>query len=179
MRNLGEHIEDVWKRGDLEKIQYIGGGIAKKIDEYLRTGKLELLEKLRKNVPEGAVELMGVSGIGPRTAYKLAKDNGMKSVAQLKEALVSGRLADVLGDVNSKRLLEAVKRIKPAKSRMLLVEANELSKDLVAYFRHEQVVVEAAGSLRRGKEHHRRPRYPLGRRQGGEGPGRLPRALTG
>ncbi|MDA4121718.1 MAG: DNA polymerase/3'-5' exonuclease PolX [Thaumarchaeota archaeon] len=152
VRNLGEAIEEVWKRGDLEKIQFIGGGIAKKIDEYLRTGKLEFLEKLQRNVPEGAVELMGVSGIGPRTAYKLAKDNGIKSVAQLKEALVSGRLADVLGAVNSKRILEAVNEAKPAKRRMLLVEANELSKDIVAYFRQEDVIVESAGSLRRGKE---------------------------
>ena len=44
----------------------MGEGIAKKIDEYLRTGKLEFMEKLEKKVPEGAVELMQVPGIGPQ-----------------------------------------------------------------------------------------------------------------
>jgi DNA polymerase (family 10) len=151
VRNLDEDIEEVWRRGDLEKIQYVGEGIAKKIDEYLRTGKLAFLGKLEKNVPVGAVELMSVPGIGPRIAYKLAKDNGVTSIAQLKEGLSSGRLADVLGVVNSKRILEAIEKMKSGPSRMLLVEATYLSRDLVRYFQEQGAKVEVAGSLRRGK----------------------------
>ena len=84
VKNLSEDIDEVRKRGDLTQIQYIGEGIAKKIDEYLRTGKLEFLEKLEEKVPEGRSKLMQVSGIGPRTAYKLSKEYGVRSVAQLK-----------------------------------------------------------------------------------------------
>jgi DNA polymerase (family 10) len=129
----------------------VGEGIAKKIDEYLRTGKLGALDRLEKSVPDGAVQLMTVPGIGPRTAYKLAKDNGVKSVAQLKEELSSGRLKKVLGEVNSKRLLEAVEKMKTGPNRMLLVEAIYLSRDLVKYFQEQGAKVEVAGSVRRGK----------------------------
>jgi DNA polymerase (family 10) len=152
IKNLGEDIEQVWRRGELDNIQYVGEGIAKKIDEYLRTGKLESMDRLEKKVPEGAVELMQVQGIGPRTAYKLSKDYGVKTVQQLKEGLASGALTPAVGQVIAKRLLESVDKIKPGQSRMLLVEAVYLAKDLVAYFKAKGVAVEAAGSLRRGKE---------------------------
>lgn len=152
IKNLGEDVEDVWKRGELDQIQYVGEGIAKKIDEYLRTGKLEFLEKLEKKVPAGAVELMQVQGIGPRTAYKLSKEYGVRTIEQLKEGLTTGALTPAVGEVIAKRLLESVEKAKPGQSRMLLVEAVYLSKDIIAFFRSKGVVVETAGSLRRGKE---------------------------
>ena len=152
IKNLGEDIEDVWRRGELEQIQYVGSGIAKKIDEYLRTGKLEFLDKLLKQVPEGALDLMQVHGVGPRTAYKLSKDYGVKTVAQLKAELSEGKLDDALGAVMAKRILESVEKMKPGQNRMLLVEAIYLSRDIEGYFRSEGVEVETAGSLRRRKE---------------------------
>ncbi len=99
IKNLGEDVDEVRKRGELTQIQYIGEGIAKKIDEYLRTGKLEFVERLEKEVPEGTLELMQVPGIGSRTAYKLSKEYGVKSVAQLKADLGEGKLKDALGEV--------------------------------------------------------------------------------
>jgi len=152
VKNLSEDIEQVWKRGELEQIQYVGEGIAKKIDEYLRTGRLEFMEKLEKKVPPGAVELMQVSGIGPRTAYKLSKDYGVRNVQQLKDGLVSGELTPAVGAVIAKRLLESVDKMKPGQTRMLLVEAVYLAKDLEGYFSSKGVKVQPAGSLRRGKQ---------------------------
>ncbi|HKT21181.1 MAG TPA: hypothetical protein VJR06_00965, partial [Nitrososphaerales archaeon] len=72
VRNLSEDIEEVWREQKLEDIKYVGEGIAKKIDEYLRTGKLGLLERLRAKTPSGVPLLMKVQGIGPRTAYHLS-----------------------------------------------------------------------------------------------------------
>ena len=151
IKNLGEDVDEVRKRGELTQIQYIGEGIAKKIDEYLRTGKLEFVERLEKEVPEGTLELMQVPGIGSRTAYKLSKEYGVKSVAQLKADLGEGKLKDALGEVMSKRILESVERMKTGQSRMLMVEALYLSRDLVGYFESHGVKVDVAGSLRRGK----------------------------
>ena len=84
VKNLTEDIDGIRQRGELTKIQYVGEGIAKKSTRILRTGKLEFLDRLEKKVPEGTVELMEVSGIGPRTAYKLSKEYGVKSIAQLE-----------------------------------------------------------------------------------------------
>lgn len=151
VKNLDEDIEDVWKRGELTQIKFVGEGIAKKIDEYLRTGKLEFLGKLEKRVPEGTTELMQVSGIGPRTAYKLSKEYGVKSIAQLRADLGAGKLNQALGEVMSKKILESVEKMKTGQTRMLLVEATYLSRELVSYFEAQGLRVDVAGSLRRGK----------------------------
>jgi len=148
--NLEEDVEEVWKRNGLEEIQYVGEGIAKKIDEYLRTGKLEFLEKLQKRVPQGAVELMKVPGIGPKTAYKLAKDYGVRNIDALKAGLASGALDAVLGPVVSKKLGEEVAKLKDGPARMLISEAFYKAAGMVAYFESKGIDVQPAGSLRRG-----------------------------
>ena len=150
VRNLEEDIEDVWKRGELREIKYVGEGIAKKIDEYLRTGQLAALDKVEKRVPTGAIQLMTVPGIGPKTAYKLAKNYHIKSIDDLRVGLASGSLAKVLGPVMTKKLAEEVEKMSQGRSRMLLVEAYVLGAQLVGYFEGMGIDVHPAGSLRRG-----------------------------
>jgi DNA polymerase (family 10) len=150
VRNLEEDVEDVWKREELEEIKYVGEGIAKKIDEYLRTGRLELLERMQKRVPTGVTELMRVPGIGPKTALKLAQNYHVKSVDDLRVGLASGSLMDALGQVMAKKIADEIDKMKQGSSRMLLVEAFHLATLLVAYFEEKGMEVNPAGSLRRG-----------------------------
>jgi len=150
IRNLEEDVEDVWKRGELQEIKYVGDAIAKKVDEYLRTGRLEALEKMEKNVPTGTLELMKVPGIGPKTAFKLAKSYHVKSIEDLRVGLASGVLTEAVGQVMAKKLAEEVEKIKEGGSRMLLVEAFQLAAQLVSYFDEKGIDVHPAGSLRRG-----------------------------
>jgi DNA polymerase (family 10) len=150
VRNLEEDIEEVWKRGGLEDVKYIGSGIAKKIDEYLRTGHLRMLEELEKRVPQGSMELMKVPGVGPKTAFRLSTEYGIKSLQSLREASSSGKLAEALGPVVAKRINEELEKLKGGAPRMLLVEAFYLAAQLVAYFDEKGVDVQPAGSLRRG-----------------------------
>jgi DNA polymerase (family X) len=150
VRNLEEDVEDVWKRGELEEIKYVGEGIAKKIDEYLRSGRLGALEKMEKKVPTGAMELMTVPGIGPKTALKLAKSYHVKSIDDLRVGLASGNLTNAVGEVMAKKLAEEIEKLKKGSARMLLVEAFHLGTQLVAYFEGKGIDVHPAGSLRRG-----------------------------
>ncbi len=83
IRNMEEDVEDFWRQKKLEEIQYVGGGIAKKIDEYLRTGSLRLLDELKAKTPPGVPLLMKVQGIGPRAAYRLAHELGVGCVDEL------------------------------------------------------------------------------------------------
>lgn len=63
----------------------IGDKIGKKIDEFIKTGKLEKLEKIRADDTTKAIqELTRVSGIGPAVARKLVED-GVASVEGLKK----------------------------------------------------------------------------------------------
>jgi len=150
VRNLEEDVEQVWKRGELEEIKYVGAAIAKKIDEYLRTGRLEALEKMEKKVPTGAIDLMKVPGIGPKTAFKLAQSYHVKSVEDLRVGLASGSLTEAVGQVMAKKLADEIEKMKEGSSRMLLVEAFHLAAQLVGYFEETGIDVHPAGSLRRG-----------------------------
>jgi len=117
IRNLKQDIEDVWKQGKLLDLPNIGEGIAKKIDEYLRTGHSTYLDKMKARVPPAALELMKVPGIGPRTAYKLAKEAGIRGIQHLEEELEAGRLNEVLGEETSKRLLAELKKFRIVENR--------------------------------------------------------------
>jgi len=152
IRNMNEDLEEQWKSGRLEEIKYVGSGIAKKIDEYLRTGHLKLIDDLQARTPPGVPELMNVTGVGPRTAFKLSHDHGVKSVQELKKALESGRLDAEFGPTVRRSLLDGVERLQSYRKRMLLPEAEGVFERLASYFADQGVRVSMAGSLRRGKE---------------------------
>ena len=151
VRNLDEDVERYWKERRLEDIRYVGEGIAKKIDEYLRTGKLQLLDSLRERTPAGVPALMKVQGIGPRTAYYLSHDLGITSVGELKAALESGRLDSEFGPTVRESFRVGIQKLTSFEKRMLLPEAEGAFGKLASYFGALGIGVGMAGSLRRGK----------------------------
>jgi DNA polymerase (family 10) len=148
---MDDDVEKLWKEGKLEDIQYVGSGIAKKIDEYLRTGKLQALEKMREKTPPGVPLLMKVQGIGPRTAYHLSHDLGINSVEELKKALDSGTLDTKFGPTVRESFRLGIERLQSFEKRMLLPDAEGHFQKLSSYFEALGIEVGLAGSLRRGK----------------------------
>ncbi|SMO58455.1 hypothetical protein [Fodinibius sediminis] len=63
--HLQEDIRNYMKNDHLVEVKGIGESIAKKIREYVKTGKIDKYEELKKNVPPDFVDLMDVQGIGP------------------------------------------------------------------------------------------------------------------
>ncbi|HKT22521.1 MAG TPA: DNA polymerase/3'-5' exonuclease PolX, partial [Nitrososphaerales archaeon] len=151
VRNLDEDIEAVWKEKRLEEIKYVGEGIAKKIDEYLATGKLQLLERLKAKTPAGVPLLMKVTGIGPRTAYHLSHEMGITSMEQLKAALESGRLDAEFGPSVREGFRLGIEKLQSFERRLLLPEAEGEFQKMTSYFEALGIEVGMAGSLRRGK----------------------------
>ena len=152
VRNMKEDVAELWEAGKLEDIQYVGSGIAKKIDEYLRTGRLRILDDLQAKIPPGVPELMNVTGIGPRTAHKLSHEYGVKSVQELKEAIDRGVLDGEFGPTVKSSILAGIARLQSYKTRMLLPEAEGVFERLTAYYAGLGIPIAMAGSLRRGKE---------------------------
>ena len=70
---------------EARKLNGVGDKIAKKIDEFLSTGKLAKLEKIRNEDSSIAInELTRVAGIGPAKARELF-ESGIQSVEQLRK----------------------------------------------------------------------------------------------
>ena len=51
LESLTEDIEKIWKEDRLQTLPGVGKGIAKKIDEYLRTGKIKKYEEIISKTP--------------------------------------------------------------------------------------------------------------------------------
>merc|ERR1712126_748265 len=70
---------------EARKLNGIGDKIGKKIDEFIQTGKLSKLEKIRNDDTNVALNLLTrVSGIGPAKAKTLL-DAGISTIEQLRE----------------------------------------------------------------------------------------------
>lgn len=62
------------EEGRLTEIPGVGDAIADIITELHRTGSHPSLEKLRKEVPEGVLEMLTVPGLRPDKVLRLYKD---------------------------------------------------------------------------------------------------------
>ncbi len=98
-KSVGGYPDDIGAIPDaaLTRIPGVGSSIAAKIAEYRRTGTIKVVDDLRAKVPPGALLLAKVPGVGPKRALQIAGGLGVTSVAELDEAVKSGRLRGVAG----------------------------------------------------------------------------------
>lgn len=84
---IAGHDAKITSGAEAKKLDGVGIKIADKIDEYLTTGKLEKLEKIRADETHVAMSfLTKVTGIGPAAAHKLVKE-GITSLEELESNL--------------------------------------------------------------------------------------------
>jgi DNA polymerase (family 10) len=156
LESLTEEVESVAARAGLTEIAGIGKDLAAKIEEALRTGRLEYLDGLRKEVPRGVVELMAVPGVGPKTAKLLFETLHVDSVERLEAVAREGRLVGLPGikEKTVENILKGVKVVKAGRERMLLGRALPLAQEIVLVLGGLPSVkqVSLAGSLRRMRE---------------------------
>jgi DNA polymerase (family 10) len=67
----------------LKETPGVGEAIADIITQLQKTGTHPALEKLRKEIPEGVLEMLSVPGLRPEKALRLDKDLGITSLAEL------------------------------------------------------------------------------------------------
>nr|XP_018917447.1 PREDICTED: DNA polymerase beta-like [Bemisia tabaci] len=82
--SLAAHATRIKSGKEASKLEGVGQKIAQKIDEFLETGKLAKLEKIREDGVGPAIStLTRVSGIGPAKAKELY-DLGIRTIEELK-----------------------------------------------------------------------------------------------
>lgn len=160
IEHLTQEVKEVWEEGKLDGIPGVGKGIAKYLDELFRTGKVKHFESLFKNLPPGFFDLLKLSGIGAKTAYKLVKELDIKGedvLAQVEKAAKAGKIRGVpgFGKGREKLILESIQEHsekKHARERMLMPIASVIADGVLLWIRKNPKVAraEALGSLRRG-----------------------------
>jgi len=158
-QNLGtltEDVETLAAQGRLDEIPGIGPDLAGKIGEYLETGRVEALESLRREVPAGLADLMGVPGVGPRTAKLLHDRLQVTDLGQLETLARAGKLRGLPGiqAKTEQNLLKGIALVRRGQARMPLGRALPLAEEIAHALARVRGVkrVEPAGSVRRRKE---------------------------
>ena len=154
--DLTQDIEEIAESGKLKAVPGIGEGMAQKIEEYLKTGKVSKFEEVKKGVPDELIAIMDIPGMGPKTLSMLHKEKGISNFSQLEKALEDGSLLGLFG-IGEKKI-ENIKRgillLKQSQGRMNLGIAFPVAKRIVETLRQKagSKKIEWAGSLRRMKE---------------------------
>ncbi|MEX2102801.1 MAG: DNA polymerase/3'-5' exonuclease PolX [Gaiellaceae bacterium] len=138
--------------GKATRLSGIGSTIEGKIVEFVETGDMTALRKLRDKLPAGLVEVMHVPGLGPKTARKLWAELGISSAAELRSAAEKGLLSTLpgLGPKTEEKVLAAGAREK----KTLLGQVLPAVERAVAELREHPAAVKVseAGSVRRRRE---------------------------
>jgi len=156
VEGLSEDVAAIAERGALLDVPGIGKDLAAKIQEYLASGKVGYLEDLRKEIPVGVIEMMGIHGVGPKTAKHLYEQGGVDSVEELEELAKTHRLAGLPGikAKTEENILKGIAVWRSGRERMPLGTALTLAEAILETLRELREVdqIEAAGSLRRMRE---------------------------
>ena len=156
LEDIAEDVAELADAGRLQDVPGIGRGIAKKIKEYLATGRMKEYDKALEGIPAELFALLDLQGVGPKTVKLVHDKLKVDNIDDLKQALDSGAVAGLpgMGEKKSDNIRRSIRLHQLAGERMLLNEALELADSIVGHVRSESLAgrATAAGSLRRGRE---------------------------
>ena len=141
---------------ELMKIPGIGQDLAGKIEEYVKTGKVQAYEDLKKEVPEGLSLLLSVPGLGPKTAKLFFEKLQIKSLEDLEHFAIGHKLSGLPGikEKTEENILKGIEMLKRGMERQPLGKVLPIANDLLEHMRKKAPVLHLsiAGSIRRWKD---------------------------
>jgi DNA polymerase (family 10) len=156
IEDLSEDLQKLVDSGELLEVRGIGKSIFADVKSMLETGTFDEYEKLKQKVPAGVIEMMRVSGIGPKKAKTVFDKLGVKSVDELEQAGREGKLAVIpgWGEKTQLNVLNAVSRYRKYSKRFLYSDAHKEASAIEEAIRRVPGVKRTliGGSLRRCRE---------------------------
>lgn len=156
---LPEAVEDIYKKGGisaLKEIPGVGEKIAKKIVQFIETGKVNEYERLKARIPAGLATLMTIESIGPKKAVRLWKELKIKDIDDLKKAISQHKIAKLsgFGPKSEENIAAGIGMFERSKGRFLLGEALPSAQTIISRLRRLPEIghISEAGSMRRRKE---------------------------
>src|SRR3989344_4761086 len=160
IENLSDDMKEIYEEKGvkgLDEIPGVGKGISKKIEEYIKTGKINEYNKLKNSIPRGLLNLLEIQGIGPKKAAALYKKLKIKNLKDLEKAVREHKIKELekFGEKSEEDIKESLKFYKRRdKKRFLLGEILPIAENIVSELKKLKEVDKAVycGSLRRMNE---------------------------
>jgi DNA polymerase (family 10) len=120
LRGTGYDVAALLAAGEpLPKMPGIGADLEAKLREIFATGTSATLQKLRNAYPPGIGELLRLPGVGPKRVRLFHERLGVGSLADLEQAIRTGRLRALggFGAKSEQRILTAIETVKSSNAR--------------------------------------------------------------
>jgi DNA polymerase (family 10) len=90
-------IEEMLATGKLAETPGIGKSSLAKIEEFIKTGQITAHQELLTKIPQKLLQLLKIPGMGPKGVKAVYENLKVKSIADLKAAIETGKLAGLTG----------------------------------------------------------------------------------
>lgn len=159
IENLTVGLEEIYLKNGIQglrKIPSIGNAISLKIEEFIKSHKIDYHQELTTKIPLKISEFYNMRGIGPKTIKILYEKLKITSISDLEKAASEGRIAKLKGfsKMKEENILRTIQLSKKNKTRYLLGDVYPLIKKIESRLTTEDSVIRCAvvGSFRRMKE---------------------------
>jgi DNA polymerase (family X) len=156
LASVGEPLDRIIAEDRLREIPGVGDAIADIVTKLHRAGTHPSLERMRKDIPEGVLELLTLPGLRPDKVLKLYRELGIASLTELEVAAQQDRIksAKGLGAALQRKIVQGLEIRKAAQGARHIHRAAELlsaaEKSLRRSLPLKRVI--PAGDFRRGRE---------------------------
>src|SRR3989338_1376824 len=146
-------LKDLWDDGKMDTVPGLGKAIQLHLDELFRTGNVRHFDQIKSGLPKGMFELLDVPGMGPKSAYKIAKALKVKNIKDLEVAARRGKIAKLpgFGPKSQQDILSSISEFTERTQRLILPFAHSVARRVLYYLCKEKTCLRAEplGSLRR------------------------------
>ncbi len=157
LEGLGESVEAMLSEPKkLLEVPGIGKGMAANIKEICKQGQLNVLNDLLKKYRPSMLELLKISGLGPKSialiwsVYQVADVDGVEKLAR------EGKIRELprMGEKQEQKILKSIDDYRRITGRFHLDVADEIAQKLIQHLAGMPGIekITPAGSLRRGRE---------------------------
>ena len=154
---MPEPLAEVIARNKLRTLPGVSEALAEKIIKLFNTGTHPTLEHLRTQLPSGLLDLLRISGLGPKKVASLYQTLQIGSLNELEDACRTGRLATAkgFGASTQAKILRGITLVRQSEGRWLLPVAAAYFETVCAALKKERPElhdVTPAGEFRRSCE---------------------------
>jgi DNA polymerase (family X) len=156
LAHLPADLREMIGDGSLKAVPGIGETMYSKIVQLATTGQLASYDELRRDMPQGLVALLRIPGLGPKKIKALHDELKIDSLADLRAAGESGKIAVMkgFGEKTQANILAGISFVEKSSERILQSTARRLVAPIIEQLKsHRDVIrIEVCGSLRRRAE---------------------------
>ncbi len=153
-----ESIADIVRNPErkVTDVPGIGKGIAAILKDVVERGTFDKRDQMLEKYPPSALELLKIQGLGPKSIALLFEHHQVGSIDDLERLCKEQKLRDMprMGAKLEEKVLRSIAQYRQRAGRFLLSFGQRTAAELIDYLKQTPGLekVEAAGSLRRGRD---------------------------